>query len=181
MGLDSKATYVSYWKPWVDSKTCFVINCRTYLLKIYYSPIYLLSLYLICSDIFDADSEKIVNRVNSCKYLWLHTGKQQCITVGCIPPACWLYPVVSHWRGVSAQPPWRQTPQIQIQTPLNANPLGGRPPGHVTCDVCREATPQSPWTEWHTGLKTLPFPKLRLRAVNISLWSNCSVWVLFVM
>ena len=139
MDLISKAMYVSYWKPWVDSKTCFVINCRTYLLKIYFLSIYLLWLYLICSDIFDAGSEKIVNRVNSCEYLWLHTGKQECIPVGYVPRACWSYPVVSHGEWGSAQPPWRQTPQIQ--TPLDADPLGGRPPGHVTCDACREATP----------------------------------------
>ena len=43
------------------------------------------------------------------------------------------------------------------QTHLDADPP---PPdaGHVTCAACWEATP---WTEWHTGVKTLPCLKLR--------------------
>ena len=33
-------------------------------------------------------------------------GKQECIPVGCVPPVCWPYPVVSYvsWGGGSAQP-----------------------------------------------------------------------------
>ena len=61
-------------------------------------------------------------------------------------------------------PLWRQTPldadpldtdpSPRMQTPhprgrpstLDADPPGGRPPGHVTCDACLEATPPHPPT-----------------------------------
>ena len=38
-----------------------------------------------------------------------------------------------------------------MQAPLDADPYG-----HVTCDACWEANPTL-WTEWQTGVKTLPF------------------------
>ena len=42
-------------------------------------------------------------------------------------------------------------------------------------------TPPPLWTEWHTGVKTLPCPQLRLRAIKIALHRNnvdklISVW-----
>ena len=89
--------------------------------------------------------------------------------MGYVQPACWLYPVVSDWGGsvqppsleadpplsLDADPPWCRTPLPDAELPLD-----------VTCDACWEATP--PLTEWQTGVKTLPCPKLRLRAVTNS-------------
>ena len=48
--------------------------------------------------------------------------------------------------------------------------LGGVPARRVPAQVL------PPWTEWQTGVKILPCPKLRLRAVNIALntaWWQC--------
>ena len=124
----------------------------------------------------------VSSRRSFCRVLMLqlldssyHTVKrQETVPVGCVPPACWPYPLVSHvsrgrgWRRrVSAtslldaeppggRPPWMQTPQRQTpwrQTPLDADLPGGRP-----CPL---------WTEWDTRVKTLPCPKLRLRAVKM--------------
>ena len=52
------------------------------------------------------------------------------------------------------EPPWNQTPGC-------SRPLVMWPVMHAG----KPTTP--PWTEWHTGVKTLPCPKLRLRAVII--------------
>ena len=56
----------------------------------------------------------------------------------------------------------RQTPYLDADPPLDAYPPGYRPPGHVTCDACWEANPSPLWTEWHTGVKTLPCRRLLL-------------------
>ena len=58
--------------------------------------------------------------------------QQECIPVGCVPPAHWSYLRISSYP---MHAPWEQP-----RTP----PL---------------------WTEWQTGVKILPCPKLRLRAV----------------
>ena len=55
---------------------------------------------------------------------------QECIPVGCVPPACYPYPIVSHVsRGDCPTPP----PQAD---PPGCRPPGGRPPSYVTCDAC---------------------------------------------
>ena len=81
-----------------------------------------------------------VLRLN-CQYLPKCKLKQECIPVVCVPPARWLYPVVSNAGGGSL-------PTSQMQTPWIQTPL---------------------WTGWQTLVKTLPFPRLRLRAVICSL------------
>ena len=65
--------------------------------------------------------------------------------------------------GGSAQPPgcrpsWRQTPPWS-QTARDA--------GHVTCDACWEANPHPP-VDRQTPVKTLPYPKLHLWAVQLN-------------
>ena len=95
-------------------------------------------------------------------------AKQQCIPVGCILPAYWPYPIVSHVFGgglpnhpgcrpsLEADPPgcrpsfrqtlWIQTPGGRSPSPDEDNP-GGRPSldadpsSHVTIDACWEANP----------------------------------------
>ena len=75
---------------------------------------------------------------------------QVCIPVGCVPSACWPYPVVS--RGVSAQ---------------GGEGVGGLPGGmYPSMQWVRHPPPR---TESQTVLKTLPCPKLRLRVVIIFL------------
>ena len=58
--------------------------------------------------------------------------------------------------------PWRQTP-------ADADPLEADPPRLVMWPVIHAGKPTSPppWTEGQTLVKTLPCPKLRLRAVKI--------------
>ena len=95
----------------------------------------------------------------------------------------------SHWIrlcivsiGGPAQSPWMQTP---LDTdPLDAEPPGGRAPqcrslwmqtSLVMWPVMHAeklTPPPTPgWTEWYTGVKTLPFLKVRLQAViNIRIW-----------
>ena len=58
---------------------------------------------------------------------------------------------VPAWRGVPAQ--WG-VPGLGVYLPGGCTFLGGICPGTPTL-----------WTEWQTGAKILPFPKLRLRAV----------------
>ena len=91
--------------------------------------------------------------------------KQKNIPVGCVPPACCPYPVVSDW-GVSAQPPF-----LDADLPLHAEP-----PGHVTCVACWEVNSPPPpprgQKEWHTLVKISPCSKLRLRTVKIA-------WIIF--
>ena len=73
-----------------------------------------------------------------------------------VPPACWPYPVVSEGvsaLGVSAQRgvwPW-----VSAKGCVSQHAMGQTPPPL--------------WTKSHTGVKTLPCPKLRLRAVNIEI------------
>ena len=64
--------------------------------------------------------------------------------------------------------PWQRPPDRDPpdRDPQQRDPRQ-RPPGHVTCDACWDRDPPPPWTESQTGVKTLPCPKLCLRAVNI--------------
>ena len=67
-------------------------------------------------------------------------------------------------RAPGGRPPWRQTPSgcrtPWMQTPARQTPTPCRPPL---------------WTEWQTGVETLPCPKLRLRAVikKLSVYCRC--------
>ena len=76
--------------------------------------------------------------------------QQEIIPVGCLPPRL---STVS--RSIPCIPGGVEGESAQ---PL----LDADPPGHVTCDACWEAT--SP-PDRQTPVKTLPSPKLRLRAV----------------
>ena len=70
------------------------------------------------------------------------TKKQECIPVGCVPPACWPYPSM-HWAGEGVS-----------QHALG----GGCLLGGVCCGVSARGDWQTPslWTEWQTGVKILP-------------------------
>ena len=59
--------------------------------------------------------------------------------------------------------------------PLYRDPLDREPPWTeipLSCDLwcMRGQRPPPLWTEWHTSIKTLPCPKLRLRAVKMFKW-----------
>ena len=110
-------------------------------------------------------------------------NKQECIPVGCLPPACRPYSVVSHFsqgRG-SAQPPPvgrrgglpnppPDTDPPRCRPPLDAaltprgRPPGGRPPPLFMGPVMHAGKPIPPCGQ--TPVKILPCPKLRLRAVT---------------
>ena len=96
-----------------------------------------------------------------------HRVKHECIPVGCVPPAAVAV------RGVSPGTPRDQTPPRTRQTPPDQahNP---HPP-----EQAHSPEPGTPlWTEWQTGVNILPYPKLRLRAVNMN--STCRSWLLFI-
>ena len=121
-----------------------------------------LNLYKYVTDIrwdFDAPSEEIKGSIlleaNQC-------NKQYCIPVGCVPPACCPY-------------------LPACTAPGGGLRLGGVPtsgPGGVsapwgTCLWSGGVYPSRQWgraplwTEWQTGAKILPCPKLHLRPVKI--------------
>ena len=62
--------------------------------------------------------------------------------------------------------PWMQTPpSLGCRLLWDADPP---PPGCRTTPLDADPRDADPLrTEWHTSVKTLPYPKLRLRAVNI--------------
>ena len=79
---------------------------------------------------------------------------QECIPIGCVLPAHWPYPaVIFLWGGGLSNAAMYAYP-TGCRTPLVMWPVmhAGRLTPHL-------------WKEWHTGLKTLPCPKLRLRVV----------------
>ena len=137
------------------------------------------------------------------------TSKQDCIPVGCVPPACWPYlpeyrggvpgPGGCTWsRGVSALGVylvlggWCLLPGVYLVWGVYLVlgvylirgctwSVGGVPVPGEWCTWSRgvylvwggllqvqgvSGTPPL-WTEWQTGAKILPCPKLRLRAVKI--------------
>ena len=109
-------------------------------------------------------------------FSWL----QECIPVGCVPPACWLYPIVSHVSrgGGSAphpdsdplwmQPPLDANPQRQTPLPTDATPPPRcRPPGHVTCDACWEANRPPPSGQTNT-CENITLPKISFTGSNKS-------------
>ena len=88
----------------------------------------------------------------STKNLW----KQECIPVGCIPPTA----VAITGGSPHPPPPWEQAPPPREQAPpQEQGPRSRHPPG--------PDPPTCGQNSWHTLLKILPCPKLRLRAVNI--------------
>ena len=93
--------------------------------------------------------------------------EQECIPVGCVPPAHWSYLCISSYP-MHAIPPEqpRMSPQSNHACPPWSN--HACPP---------RATMHAPrmrplWTEWQTGVKILPCPKLRLRAVMNLKWGS---------
>ena len=104
--------------------------------------------------------------------------KQECIPVGCIPPAAVADRGVSTRqppgsRRPGADPLWtRHTPWEQAH-PCCKTCWDRTPPCYKACwdttsNACWATTPP-PWTEWQRGVKILPCPKLRLRAVIINI------------
>ena len=123
--------------------------------------------------------------------------KQECIPVGCVPPAA-----VAVHRGVclsacwDTHPPWcwpgdppgcgpgvpprcgpgdppGQTPQLPpwvwaLRPPGNLQGMLGY---HLQCMLGYHPL----WTEWQTGAKILPCPKLHLRAVIMFYWYTTTV------
>ena len=93
--------------------------------------------------------------------------KQEYIPVGCVPPACWLYFPACTAQGVSALGGVCSMDGCLL--------LGGVCSGGCLLrGVSQHALRQKPpciQNSWHTVLKILPCPKLRLRAVtkNVSL------------
>ena len=76
---------------------------------------------------------------------------------------------------LDADPTWMQSPRYRpffrcrppgCKAPWIQTPPACRPPSHVTCDACWEATPRGQ-KEWHTLVKILPCSKLHLRVVKI--------------
>ena len=122
--------------------------------------------------------------------------QQECIPVGCVPPAHWSYLRISSYPTHASQeqpctPPQQQpcTPPLEQprMPPLGATthaPPGATthappsnhaplPPGATMHAPPREQPSMPPlWTEWQTGVKILPCPKLRLRAVNTHVCGN---------
>ena len=88
--------------------------------------------------------------------------QQECIPVGCVPPAHWPYLVVSyaHPPHIHASPGNHTGPPTTMHAPRQPR----MPPSNHASPPA--TTP--PRTEWQTGVKILPCPKLRLRAVTRS-------------
>ena len=68
-----------------------------------------------------------------------------------------------------AEPPKEQTPQEQTPRSRTPQETCCKACSDTTCNSCWDSTPSPLWTEWQTGVKILPCPKLRLRAVIIGL------------
>ena len=96
--------------------------------------------------------------------------RQECIPVGCIPPAA-----VAVRGGLHQAHPREQTPRSRPPRPATLweqappwdsthTPSCCKACWDTTCDACWDSTPL--WTEWQTRVKILPCPKLRLRAVT---------------
>ena len=123
----------------------------------------------------------------------LTARKQECIPVGCVPPGHWPYLIISYacppMTMHAPQPCMPPSNHVHPRATMHA--LGNHAcppatthtpwqpcttPGNHACilQLCTPpATTHAPlatmhaplWTEWQTGVKILPCPKLRLRAV----------------
>ena len=108
-------------------------------------------------------------------------SKKECIPVGCIPPAWWPYPVVSHVSQGDLHPGGSASSGVCIQGRASASrgvclQKGGLPPGGGWADP-PDADPLIMWSRMHAGKPTplpcgqtntcenITLPKLRLRAV----------------
>ena len=93
--------------------------------------------------------------------------QQDCIPVGCIPPACWPY-VPPYTAQEACLLPGGEVP-----------PWGGGLLRGLSQHALRQTPPPCGQNSWHTLLKILPCPKLRLRAVKILLLTKiirtCSI------
>ena len=109
---------------------------------------------------------------SACWKIWSKIlSKKECIPLGCIPPAWWPYPVVSH----ASQGDLHPGEGICIQGGLP--PEGGLPPGGFGQTPPPDADPLIMWSGMHAGKPTplpcgqtntcenITLPKLRLRAV----------------
>ena len=94
--------------------------------------------------------------------------QQECIPVGCVPPAHWPYFVVSatHVPHPLPHPPTMHTCPPAMHTPCHTRPLP--PPHHARPNPFGQ-------NSWHTLLKILPCPKLRLRAVKMVAVNLCEI------
>ena len=107
---------------------------------------------------------------------------QECIPVGCVPPACYctagggLPGQRPPWTPLGQRTPWTETPLDRDyppdrdhpgQTPsLDRDPPGQRPPPWITeTTPLDNRDPLPPWTDKH--LRKHNLRKLRLRAVKI--------------
>ena len=116
---------------------------KTYFLRLPVGSSGFLSLVL---DHFSGGSKEVFNF----KRLFKNLKNKECIPVGCVPPAA-----VAPGTPLGAGTPQTRHP-LRPDTPTP--PPGSGPPRD-------QATPL--WTEWLTGVKILPCPKLHLRAVNM--------------
>ena len=93
--------------------------------------------------------------------------RQECVPVGCVPPACCPYlPGCTAPGGCTCPgsvPGWEGVPVQGVYLPKGGVPAWGvYLPGGCTC----LGTPPREQNSCHTLLKILPCPKLRLRAVT---------------
>ena len=104
--------------------------------------------------------------------------------VGCVLPAHWLTiscGIRPGGVGVHACPPGTQPPRSCMLPGMHPHHRPCTPPGHACPPIMHTPQPRTPpgmhaphhacppsctlWTEWQTGVKILPCPKLLLRAV----------------
>ena len=101
----------------------------------------------------------------------IHAPLQSCMSPSnhtCPPPTLQALPPTTH-----APPPTTHTPPNHACPPTIHAPQPYMPPNHTHPPPTTHAPSLQPcmppplWTEWHTLVKILPCPKLRLRAVKI--------------
>ena len=100
--------------------------------------------------------------------------KQECIPVGCVPPARYCTGELSLTETPQAEtpqtktplgrdppdrdPPWQRPPRQRppwVETPQTETPPGQRSPRQRPPWAETPQTETPLWTEWHTGVKTL--------------------------
>ena len=98
--------------------------------------------------------------------------KQECISVGCVPPTAVAIRGGLLHAPPEPDPPWEQAPQEQApparDTPQSGHPQTRHPPEQVPPDQTPPGAGTHPREQnsWHTLLKILPCPKLCFRAVT---------------
>ena len=81
-----------------------------------------------------------------------HFVKQECIPVECVPLARYRKGEISAWGCPRQRPHWTAT-LLDGDDHRQKSPWTETPP--PTCGACWDRDPL--WTEWHTGVKTLPY------------------------